>query len=60
MICKFYTTNAFSNFCLLWAVASWVDFWDMGLGKVFIQFASYHGYAMREVSVNSTSLYETN
>ena len=22
--------------------------------------ATYHGYAMREVSVNSTSLYETN
>ena len=25
-----------------------------------VAFISYHGFAMREVSVNSTSLYETN
>ena len=32
---------------------------EIGIQNSII-FSPYHGYAMREVSVNSTSLYETN
>ena len=56
-------TNLLMPVCITWP--QWVNFQHFSnqsmLNSIQIRcHVSYHGYAMREVSVNSTSLYETN